>query len=298
MEEELRHPRKNLRDSQVQLETYRTQLETVNQQLAALKGQQSVDDRMGKLLADNKDLTDKLTAARKELADIKANPKSKLAMVETQLKNLQDQYDASQEANKALQDTTTTLKEQLDQAQADLVAANQKLAAASAESPEYATIKHENEIMRGILTREMQEQAHRDMAKRLYQEEFDNLKIKSKVLQEQLDILASPMTPADQRRGTGAAGEPQGAEPGCRQRARVQRHGIFRPGERHAVVARYEYGFRDGSGSLRQRYQYGFRDASRHQQRGRERPPATDNTTNQPPVTIVMNNQAPATYRR
>ena len=116
-------------------------------------------------------------------------------MAQKQLKNLQDQYDASQEANTALQDTTTTLKQQLDQAQADLVAANQKLAALPAPPPEYQTLKHENEVMREILMREIHEQAHRDMAKRLAQEEFDNLKFKSKVLQEQLDILGSPMTP-------------------------------------------------------------------------------------------------------
>ena len=94
-----------------------------------------------------------------------------------------------------MQTTTTTLKSQLEAAQTDLAAANQKLAAAGTSSPEYATLKRENEIMRDILTRELQEQAHRDMAKRLAQEEFDNLKLKSKVLQEQLDILGSPMTP-------------------------------------------------------------------------------------------------------
>ena len=195
VKEELRITKANLVESQTQLETYKVQLQTVNTQLEALKNQQSVDDRMAKLLSDNKALNDKLAATQKELEDIKANPHSKLAMAQTQLKNLQDQYDASQEANKALQDTTTTLKQQLDEAQADLVSANQKLAAAGAGSPEYDTLKHENEVMRDILTRELQEQAHRDMAKRLAQEEFDNLKLKSKVLQEQLDILGSPMTP-------------------------------------------------------------------------------------------------------
>ena len=152
VKEELRITKANLADSQAQLETYRVQLETVNAQLAALKNQQSVDDRMGKLLSENKTLTDKLAATQKELDTLKTNPKSKLAMAQAQLKNLQDQYDASQEANKALQDTTTTLKTQLDQAQADLVAANQKLAAAGTGSPEYETLKRENEIMRDILT--------------------------------------------------------------------------------------------------------------------------------------------------
>jgi len=195
VEDELHLTKEKLADSLAQLETYRTQLETVNQQLAAAKSQPTADDRMGKLLSENKSLTDKLASTQKELDDIKSNPKSKLALAQAQLKNLQDQYDESQAANKALQDTTTTLKNQLDQAQADLVAANQKLAEAGPGSAEYETLKRENEVMRDILTRELQEQAHRDMAKRLAQEEFDNLKLKSKVLQEQLDILGSPMTP-------------------------------------------------------------------------------------------------------
>ena len=195
VKEELRITREHLKESQAQLETYRMQLATVNEQLDTLKKAQTVDDRMGKLLAENKALNDKLAAAQKEIANFKSNPSSKLAMAQAQIKNLQGEYDASQAANKALQDTTTNLKQQLDQAQTDLAAANQKLATATPSSPDYATLKRENEVMREILTRELQEQAHRDMAKRLAQEEFDNLKLKSKVLQENLDILATPITP-------------------------------------------------------------------------------------------------------
>jgi Flp pilus assembly protein TadD len=195
VKEELKITKDKLRDSQAMVETYRVQLETVNKQLAAVQNEQSVNQSMGKLLSENKALTTKLAAAQKEIDAFKTNPKSKLAMAQAQLKNLQDQYDASQAANNALSATTTSLKQQLDQAQADLVAANQKLAAAPAGGPEYETLKRENEIMRDILKRELQEQAHRDMAKRLAQEEFDNLKLKSKVLQENLDILGTPMTP-------------------------------------------------------------------------------------------------------
>jgi tetratricopeptide (TPR) repeat protein len=197
VEVELQVTKESLKNSQIEVDTYRGQLESVNLQLQAIKNKQTVDDKVGRLLSENKALTEKLNQAEKQIDDLKApNPKSKVALMETQLKNLQDQFDESQEANKALQSTITTLQQHLDQAQADLNTANQRLAAAGPSNPEYQTIKRENEVMRAILTREIQEQAHRDMAKRLYQEEFDNLKIKSKVLQEQLDILASPMTPA------------------------------------------------------------------------------------------------------
>jgi Flp pilus assembly protein TadD len=282
VKDELKITKSKLADSEAQNETYREQLATVNQQLAALKSQQTVDDKMGSLLSDNKDLTDKLAAAQKEIDDYKSSPKSKLALAEAQLKNLQDQYDESQAANKALQDTTTTLKQQLDQAQADLVAANQKLAAAGTGSPEYETLKRENEIMRDILTRELQEQAHRDMAKRLAQEEFDNLKLKSKVLQEQLDILGSPMTPPtnDQERALLASLKVPG--PDVTQM----------PGNTFVASA-------SGNPPPTQT------PPSTDTNAASVTPPATnaapaptspapaDNSTNEPPVNIVMNNPTP-----
>jgi len=181
-------------NSQTELQALHSQLDAVNLQLANQKSQAPMDDQMGKLLAENKDLTDKLAAAQKQL-DLVKSPKS-LALLQAQLKNEKDKLAAAEAQNTGLQQATTTLKQQLDQAQADLAASKQQLASTPTTSPDYAALKHENEIMRDILTNELHEQAHRDMAKRLAQEEFDNLKIKSSVLQQQLDILASPMTPA------------------------------------------------------------------------------------------------------
>jgi len=184
---------KNYQDSQGQVQTLQSQLKATKDELAVAKSQQSADTNVNDLLAKNKELTDKLADAQKQLQDLKSPQATTL--LRAKLKNTQDQLEAAQASNAALRQTTDTLKAQYQQAQSDLAIANQKLAATSPNSPEYATIKRENEIMRGILTRELQEQAHRDMAKRLAQEEFDRLKITSIKLQEQLDILSSPMTP-------------------------------------------------------------------------------------------------------
>ncbi|HEV3271990.1 MAG TPA: tetratricopeptide repeat protein [Candidatus Methylacidiphilales bacterium] len=288
VQDDLRITKDKLRESQAQLETYQTQLQTVNAQLAAVKSQQSVDDRMGKLLSDNKALTEKLADAEQEIDAFKTDPKSKLAMAQAQLKNLQDQYNASQEANKALQDTTTTLKQQLDQANADLVAANQKLAAAGTGSPEYETLKRENEIMRDILTRELQEQAHRDMAKRLAQEEFDNLKLKSKVLQEQLDILGSPMTPPtnDQERALLASLKVPGPD-------------VTQPAGGGSFVATLPGSGNSASTGPTTTNPPAMPGSSVPDTNGASVTPpvtnsvaaATDGTTNPPPVVVVMNDQ-------
>jgi Flp pilus assembly protein TadD len=202
--QELADTQEKYKNSQLEVQTLHTQIDTVNQQLAALKAasNSSVDDNMGKLLSQNKALTDKLTSAQAQIKALTSNPKSAVAKLTVQLKNVQEKLDASEAANSGLMETTNTLQQQLAQAQNDLTAANQKLSSTAVGSPEYLTLKRENEVMRGILLREIQEQSRRDGAKRLAQEEFDRLKINSKVLQEQLDILGSPMTPptSDQER--------------------------------------------------------------------------------------------------
>ena len=181
--------------SQAQVQTLQAQLATVNDQLTALRSSQTVDQNVGQLMAQNKELTDRLAAAQTEIHALSGSPGSKASRLVAQLKMVQDKLAASEAANAGLTETTTTLRAQLDQAQNDLAIANQKLASAGPGTPEYLTLKHENEVMRGILVREIQEQARRDGAKRVAQEEFDRLKINSRVLQEQLDILGSPMTP-------------------------------------------------------------------------------------------------------
>ena len=193
--QELSDTREKYKNSQIEVETLHTQLDSVNQQLAALKSSQSVDQNMGELMARNKELTDKLATAQTEIKALSSNPRSASSKLAAQLKLVQEKLDASEAANAGLTETTTTLQQQLNQAQHDLTVANNQLATTGPGSPQYLALKHENEVMRGILLREIQEQSRRDGAKRLAQEEFDRLKITSRVLQEQLDILGSPMTP-------------------------------------------------------------------------------------------------------
>lgn len=202
VEQELTATKKELADtqakyknSQIEVTTLHAQLDSVNQQLAALKSSQSVDQNMGQLMAQNKELSDKLSAARSQIKALTSNPRSAVSKLSAQLKGVQEKLDASEAANAGLTETASTLQQQLNQAQHDLAVANNQLATTGPGSPQYLTLKHENEVMRGILQREIQEQSRRDGAKRLAQEEFDRLKITSRVLQEQLDILGSPMTP-------------------------------------------------------------------------------------------------------
>ena len=62
-------------------------------------------------------------------------------------------------------------------------------------NPEETTrLTRENELLRGIVVRERQEEARREQAKKLMLAEFDKLKIKSDVLDQQIELLAQPVT--------------------------------------------------------------------------------------------------------
>lgn len=266
-------------NSQTELQALHSQLDAVNQQLAALKTQQPMNDQMGSLLSENKDLTAKLAAAQKQLDTVKS-PKA-LSLLQVQLKNEQDKLAAAEVQNVALQQTTTMLKQQLDQAQTDLTNSKQQLASTPTNSPEYATLKRENEIMRDILTRELQEQAHRDMAKRLAQEEFDNLKIKSSVLQQQLDILGSPMTPPtnDQERDLLATLKAPGPD--------ISGNVLSAPAAGTAVSTNAPAS--TSSSTIADTTTPPATNTADTP------PPTADTSTNQPPVTVVNTNSVPLT---
>ena len=82
------------------------------------------------------------------------------------------------------------LRAQLDEASGELATA--KLNGATPEETERLT--KENQMLRAIVIRERQEEARREQAKKLMLAEFDKLKIKSDVLDQQIHLLAEPIT--------------------------------------------------------------------------------------------------------
>ena len=103
---------------------------------------------------------------------------------------MQQQLAASQKQNKDYEAKIVALSAELEEAGSQLQKA--KLAGANAE--ETARLVKENEILRRIVVREREEEARRDQAKKLMLAEFDKLKIKSDTLNEQIELLAQPVT--------------------------------------------------------------------------------------------------------
>jgi Flp pilus assembly protein TadD/chromosome segregation ATPase len=151
---------------------------------AALDKNRPSEQRIADLLAQNSELTGKLAKAEETIKSLQSGGEGSVAALQSQLKTVQEQLAQQQRANAAFEQTNAELKKQLEDTQKKL---------ASAASGNADSFQKENDMLRGIINRQLQEQARRDAAKRLAQEELDTLKIKSETLRQQIDILGSPV---------------------------------------------------------------------------------------------------------
>jgi septal ring factor EnvC (AmiA/AmiB activator) len=164
-----------------------------DQALNQLKGMKDAQQRVEALVTENSDLKQKLADAEKTVRDLGADKPEKekaLADVRHQIDSLQQQLLASQKQNKDYEATVADLRSQLEEAGSQL----QKARLAGANAEETARLVKENEILRNIVVRERQEEARREQAKKLMFAEFDKLKVKSDTLNEQIELLAQPVT--------------------------------------------------------------------------------------------------------
>ena len=149
--------------------------------------------RVQSLMAENTGLQQKLAAAENTVREISADRPRKvqeLQDVKQQLEKLRNQLVASQKANQDSEKMIADLRAQLDEASGELATA--KLSGATPEETE--RLAKENQMLRAIVVRERQEEARREQAKKLMLAEFDKLKIKSDVLDQQIHLLAEPIT--------------------------------------------------------------------------------------------------------
>jgi tetratricopeptide (TPR) repeat protein len=175
----------------------KTQIATVtkerNDLLNELKNSKQAQERVQVLVAENSDLKQKLASAEKtvrEISEDKPKKEQEVADVKRQLEQLRQQLAASQKQNKEYEVTVADLRSQLEEAGTALEKA--KLTGANAE--ETARLTKENEMLRGIVVRERQEEARREQAKKLMLAEFEKLQIKSDTLNQQIELLAQPVT--------------------------------------------------------------------------------------------------------
>ena len=161
--------------------------------LSQLKSAKESEERFQSLLAEKNDLQQKLATAEEKARKLtEGDPKAveKLAEMEGQMAQLQQQLTEIQNRNHYLAARAAELDVELEHAGAELQTA--RLAAANSEgSPELA---RENELLRNIVVRERQEEARRDEVRKLVLAELDRLKVRSDFLNKEIEFLAQPVT--------------------------------------------------------------------------------------------------------
>jgi tetratricopeptide (TPR) repeat protein len=163
--------------------------DALSQLKLAKASQQSVEA----LLSEKNDLQLKLTAAEGKLRNLnERDPKSadKLAELQGQLAQLQQQLTESENRNHYLAARAAELDVELEHTSTELQAA--KLAGAN--SPDSSELVRENELLRNIVVRERQEETRRDEARKLALAELDRLKVRSDLLNKEIEFLGQPVT--------------------------------------------------------------------------------------------------------
>lgn len=170
--------------AQEQEEKLKADLEASNKKITELQQQATHGQDLLKQLQDQlADLTAKIStgektdeALRKEAEQLKAE----VASSKEKLASLQGDSDKAQE-----------LKQQLADKESELARLKKKKSAKGALVD--AKTAEENTVLRGIILRQVKEEAKRAQARRLMEEEIKRLNVQSGTLSEQVGILSAPV---------------------------------------------------------------------------------------------------------
>jgi Flp pilus assembly protein TadD len=158
--------------------------------LAQLKSAKESEQRLQSLVAEKNDLQQKLASAEEKVRKLsEGDPKAteKLADMERQMAQLQQQLTETENRNHYLAARAAELDVELEHTGAELQAA--KLA-----GEDSSQLVRENELLRNIVVRERQEEARRDQARKLVLAELERLKVRSDLLNKEIEFLAQPVT--------------------------------------------------------------------------------------------------------
>ncbi|MFZ4682627.1 MAG: tetratricopeptide repeat protein, partial [Terrimicrobiaceae bacterium] len=150
-------------------------------------------DEFEKVAAEKRVVEEKLAQTEKSLSDsgAGANPENDklIASLQSDLNSVNDKLLEAQAQTSRSDDQLKALQKQLDEASGEL--AQFKLN--PEPSKEEKNLNTENELLRGIVLRQIKEQTQRDEAKKQLEQEIAALQIKSAVISQQLAVLGAPI---------------------------------------------------------------------------------------------------------
>lgn len=164
-------------------------------------------EKSADLIEANRQLEEKLAAAAEQMAGLETDAAAKAEVIT----GLQADLDAVREELLSAQAKLRDDRERFDKLQAmneqllreydEVTGAMAAVRLGDLTAAEAKLLQQENEVLRGIIMRQILEQARREQAYRLAQEEMERLEIRSDTLNERINELAQPtlqLTPAEQ----------------------------------------------------------------------------------------------------
>jgi tetratricopeptide (TPR) repeat protein len=184
---ELESARTELRQAKSDLDLAVSDKKQLQEKLSAVPAAPSADANMTKLQDENSALRTKLTSAEDSLkkaagGEIAGELSSLRGQVDALEKKLAEANGKSAELTRANED----YKKQISSLTAQL----QQTGTAGKSD---GALAKENTMLRGILDRQLKEQARREAARRLVLDEFKNLAVSTEALKTQMDVLSSPL---------------------------------------------------------------------------------------------------------
>ena len=184
---ELESARTELRQAKSDLDSAVSDKKQLQEKLSAVPLAPSADANLTKLQDENSALRTKLTSAEDSLkkaagGEIAGEMSSLRGQVDALEKKLAEANGKSAELTRANED----YKKQISSLTAQL----QQTGAAGKSD---GALAKENTMLRGILDRQLKEQARREAARRLVLDEFKNLAVSTEALKTQMEVLSSPL---------------------------------------------------------------------------------------------------------
>lgn len=184
---ELESARTELRQAKSDLDLAVSDKKQLQEKLSAVPAAPSADANLTKLQDENSALRTKLTSAEDSLkkaagGELAGEMSSLRGQVDALEKKLAEANGKSAELTRANED----YKKQISSLTAQL----QQTGAAGKSD---GALAKENTMLRGILDRQLKEQARREAARRLVLDEFKNLAVSTEALKTQMDVLSSPL---------------------------------------------------------------------------------------------------------
>ncbi|WP_018290894.1 tetratricopeptide repeat protein [Verrucomicrobium sp. 3C] len=189
LEGELTSTKSKLQAAVSEAGSLRERLQSARKELAIAQSS-NVEERIAAVLQENNALKAQLAQTEGKIRALQSgNDEGAVVGIRDQLKGVQEQLAILERENQIFRTTASSLKSQLEAAQQRLAESARQFFASSGSEQ----LKKENEVLRGIVNRQIQEQARREMAKKLLTEELQSLKVDSQFVQRQLEILSSPL---------------------------------------------------------------------------------------------------------